>query len=122
MDKGNKGLLTMIGEGAVCEGTLIVPHSIRIEGKFKGHLESSEIITVGSTGEVEADIKAKSAIIGGKVVGNMTILERVELEVNATMIGDLHTKDLVINDGAVFHGNCSMEKAEKGKAEKGKPA
>ncbi len=118
MDKGIKGLLTMIGDGAVFEGTLSVPHSIRIDGKFKGLLETGELLTVGPNGIVEADIKAKSVIIGGWVKGNLTIKDRVELENNSSLIGDLHTRDLVINDGAAFHGNCSMEKIKNVESEK----
>jgi cytoskeletal protein CcmA (bactofilin family) len=49
-------------------------------------------------------------VIGGKVIGNLTVHERVELEVNSSLIGDLNTKDLIINEGAVFHGNCTMDK------------
>lgn len=112
MDKGNKGLYTIIGEGTIFEGTINVPHSIRIDGSFKGKIETTEVITVGNTGIVEADIIAKSAIIGGKVVGNLSVEDRVELEANSSLVGDLKTKDLIINEGAVFHGNCCMEKGK----------
>ena len=110
MEKGNKGLYTIDGEGTVFEGKITVPHSIRIDGSFKGNIETSEVLTVGNTGFVEADIIAKSAIIGGKVTGNLSVEDRVELEANSSLHGDLKTKDLIINEGAVFHGNCSMEK------------
>jgi len=110
MEKGSKGLYTIIGEGTVFEGSINVPHSVRIDGFFKGKIETTEVITIGNTGIVEADIIAKSAIIGGKVTGNLTIEDRVELETYSSLIGDLKTRDLIINEGAVFHGNCSMEK------------
>lgn len=110
MEKSHKGLYTIFGEGTNFEGTVTIPHSVRIDGSFKGKIETSEILTIGHGGIVEADIIAKSAIIGGKVIGNITVEDRVELEANASLIGDLRTKDLVINEGAVFHGNCSMDK------------
>ena len=110
MEKSHKGLYTIFGEGTVFEGSVTVPHSVRIDGSFKGKIETSEIITIGHSGVVEADIIAKSAIIGGKVIGNVTVDDRVELEANSSLIGDLRAKDLVINEGAVFHGNCSMDK------------
>jgi cytoskeletal protein CcmA (bactofilin family) len=110
LDKSNKGLYTIIGEGTTFEGSISVPHSIRIDGMFKGKIDTTEVLTIGSSGVVEADIIAKSAVIGGKVVGNLTVHERVELEVNSSLIGDLNTKDLIINEGAVFHGNCTMDK------------
>jgi cytoskeletal protein CcmA (bactofilin family) len=110
MDKGNKGLYTIIGPGTEFEGKINVPHSVRIDGSFKGKIETSEILTVGTTGNVEADIIAKSAIIAGKVTGNLSVEDRVELAANSSLHGDLKTRDLIINEGAVFHGNCSMEK------------
>jgi cytoskeletal protein CcmA (bactofilin family) len=110
MEKSNeKGLLTIIGAGTNLEGILIVPHSVRIDGCLKGKLETTETLTVGSTGHIEADIIAKSAIIGGTVRGNLSVEDRVELEANASLIGDLKARDLVINEGATFHGNCSMD-------------
>jgi cytoskeletal protein CcmA (bactofilin family) len=107
--KTEKGFYTMIGEGAGFEGTIIVPHGIRIDGAFKGKIEASEMLTIGNAGVVEAEIKAKSIIIGGKVSGNIVAAERVELESRASLIGDLQTRDLVINEGALFHGKCSMK-------------
>jgi cytoskeletal protein CcmA (bactofilin family) len=110
MDKSSaKGLHTIIGEGTMLEGAIVVPHSVRIDGSLKGKLETSETLTVGNTGHIEADIIAKSAIIGGSVKGNLTVEDRVELEANASLVGDLKTRDLVINEGATFHGNCSMD-------------
>jgi len=109
MDKGSgKTLLTMVGEGAVFEGVLNVPHSIRIDGTLKGKLETSETVTIGATGVVEADIAARNAIVGGLVIGNVTISERVELEAHASLTGDLKTKTLVINEGATFKGKSVM--------------
>ena len=105
----NKGLLTMIGEGTSLEGSIVVPHSIRIDGSLKGKIETSETLTVGENGVIEADIIAKSAIIAGKVVGNLSVEDRVELESQASFIGDLKTRDPIINEGATFHGNCSMD-------------
>lgn len=112
MDKSQKGLYTILGEGTVCEGTLTVPHSVRIDGSFKGKIETNEVITIGQNGVVEADIIAKSAIIGGKVIGNVIVDDRVELESKSSLIGDLKARDLIINEGAIFHGNCSMERVK----------
>jgi cytoskeletal protein CcmA (bactofilin family) len=112
--KVEKGFFTMIGEGTVFEGVITVPHSVRIDGTLRGKVETSEVLTIGKNGIVEADIIAKSAIIGGKVSGNVAVEERVELEANATLIGDLKTRDLVISEGAVFHGKCSMKDPQHG--------
>lgn len=109
MGKGQgKGLYTILGEGTSFTGELVVPHNVRVDGEFKGKIETSEVITIGPLGVVKADIKAKSAIIAGTVEGNIIVDDRVELENESSLTGDLRVRDLVINEGAIFHGNCSM--------------
>jgi cytoskeletal protein CcmA (bactofilin family) len=110
MDKNGKGLLNIIGSGSVFEGTINVPHSIRIDGAFKGRIQTVESITVGETGVVEAEIRAQNAFVFGKVLGNMYVDERVELHSSAVAVGDLHAKELVIKEGAIYQGHCSMQK------------
>ena len=86
-----KGFYSMIGEGGRFEGTVAVPHSMRIDGAFKGKIESAEMLTIGNNGLVEADIKAKSVIIGGRVTGTIVAEERIELESHAVHRGDMRT-------------------------------
>jgi cytoskeletal protein CcmA (bactofilin family) len=117
MDKNGKGLLNIIGSGSVFEGTINVPHSIRIDGAFKGRIQTVESITVGETGVVEAEIRAQNAFIFGKVLGNMYVDERVELHTSAVAVGDLHAKELVIKEGAIYQGHCSMQKGRQSAAE-----
>jgi len=105
---GGKGLHTVIGTGTVIEGTLKVYHDIRVDGIIKGKIYIEGDLIVGNSGSIEADIEVVSTKIGGKVVGNLSAKERIELEENASVVGDIKTKDLVINEGALFHGNCSM--------------
>jgi len=112
--KSDKGFYTMLGPESVFEGTIRVPHSIRIDGVFKGKIETTAMLTVGNKGTVDAEIVAKNAIIGGRVNGNISVEERVELESNSSLVGDLKTKDLVINEGAVFHGTCVMKDRQIG--------
>lgn len=106
-------LYSFLGEGTVFEGTIMVPHDIRIDGHFKGKLDTQQELHIGENAVVEAQISARSAFIAGKVVGNITAAERVELDRNAVLKGDLKTRDLVINEGATFQGNCAMSAAEK---------
>ena len=116
MDKGiTKGLYTMIGEGSVFEGTLFVPHDVRIDGTLKGKLTAEGSLMVGANGIIEADVIAKSAVVGGKITGKLTVEDRVEMEANSALLGDLKTRELVINEGAVFQGLCSMAENPKTK-------
>lgn len=99
---------TIVGKGTKVEGTVTVEGSTRIDGLLSGKLTSNDIVTVGPTGEVKADIKAKTIIIGGKVFGNIEASEKIEIQARAEFRGDLIAKSLLIEHGAVFHGNSNM--------------
>jgi cytoskeletal protein CcmA (bactofilin family) len=100
---------TIIGKDTVITGTLDVKGELRVEGTVKGKIISSGCVTVGSTGLVEAEIEAESAIIAGTMRGNVNTSEKIELQTKCEMDGDLRTKSLVIEEGAVFSGACSMK-------------
>lgn len=107
-DLNGKGLNTIIGKGSTFEGTLNVMHSLRIDGIIRGKVKTTETITIGREGMLEGEIDAKSAMISGKVVGNVKVIEKVELESSASLHGDIVSRQLVINEGAFFYGNCEM--------------
>lgn len=109
-------LNSIIGRGAALEGKLEVQSSIRVDGRVKGSLKSSETVIIGKEGEVEGDISAKNVVVGGKVNGKIDASGRVVLEATATFTGDLKTGKLVIDEGAVFDGQCSMKSGQSGGA------
>ncbi len=100
---------TIIGKDTVITGTLEVKGALRVEGTVKGKIISSGWVTVGSTGLVEAEIEAESAIVAGTMRGNVNTTEKIELQAKCEMDGDLRTKSLVIEEGAIFSGACSMK-------------
>ena len=100
---------TIIGKDTVINGTLDVQGSLRIDGTIKGKIICSDCVTVGATGLVEAEIEAATAIIAGRMSGNVHTSEKIELQAKCEMEGDLKTKSLVIEQGAVFCGACNMK-------------
>jgi cytoskeletal protein CcmA (bactofilin family) len=108
-DVKNEGKLgTIIGKGTRIEGTMSVDGATRIDGIVSGKLISNDVITIGPTGEVKAEVKARSIIVGGKVQGNLEAEEKIELQSKAELKGDLIAKSLLIEHGAVFHGTSNM--------------
>jgi len=103
---------TIIGKDTVFNGTLDVKGALRIDGTVKGRILCSDCVTVGATGVVEAEIEADSAIIAGRMVGNVDTVEKIELQAKCEMEGDLKTKSLVIEQGAVFCGACNMKETK----------
>lgn len=107
--KGEGGLNTIIGKDSIIEGTIQVQGGIRIDGVVRGKVSASETLTVGDGGTIEAELSAKVAIIGGKVTGNVFAHDKVELQSKAEVEGDITTKNLIVEEGAVFHGKCNMK-------------
>jgi len=108
-DEQTGEILTWLGKESVFEGKLILKHSLRIDGKLKGTLETTESLTIGRGGELDGEeIKVKNAVIGGTVIGRIIATGKITLEANSIFRGEMKTKKLVIHDGAVFEGRCSM--------------
>ncbi len=109
-NSGSKGTgeLNFLGEGTYIEGKLEAKGSIRIDGRVKGAVKTADTLTVGNNGVVEGKIEARNAVIGGKIEGEIFISEKLILESKSTLIGNLRTKKLVIDEGAVFQGKSDM--------------
>ena len=100
---------TIIGKDTVIDGTFDVKGALRVDGTARGKINCSDCVTVGTTGLVDAEIEAECAIIAGHMTGNVTTTEKIELQANCQMEGDLRTKSLTIEEGAVFCGACNMK-------------
>jgi len=100
---------TILGKDTTFTGTVEVKGGLRIDGVVKGKIISSDEVTIGSTGMVEAEIEANSVVVAGKLLGNIVASERIELQANSDVEGDLRSKSLVIEQGAIFCGGCQMK-------------
>ena len=99
---------TFIASGAIFEGTLTLRGDFTIDTEFRGELETDGIVTVGSQGSVEGDIRAREVVIRGAVVGNVTAPRQLILEAGAKLHGDIETACLEIQKHALFRGTTSM--------------
>lgn len=115
--KNEGSLNTIVGKGSSLTGDLDIQGSIRIDGVVKGEVKCSELLTVGSSGRIIGSVKAKQFILAGTVNGNITATERAELNAKSVVEGDIQTKSLIVESGAVFHGQCSMKDGAPRKTE-----
>lgn len=106
-------LNTIIGKGSSVEGAMRVENSIRVDGRIKGNVTTTDSLVIGKEGEIDGEIVAKNAIIGGKVKGKISASGKVVLETKAIFQGEMKTARLVIDDGAVFDGQCTMQEDGK---------
>ena len=105
--------LNFLGGGTIIEGTIRSENSVRVDGIVKGKLICKNTITIGANGEVEGEVQAKNAIVGGKINGKVKIAEKLVLESKSTLIGELKASKLIIDEGAVFEGTSNMGKKDQ---------
>lgn len=108
-------LNTIVGKATVVTGNMVIQNSLRVDGKVKGKIEVTDTVIVGKEGVVEGEIQAKDVLVGGKIVGNISASSKVLLESNAKVFGDIKASQLVVDEGALFDGQCSMKNNDKPK-------
>src|SRR5712691_1267371 len=94
-----------LGPGLKIKGELIGDEDLKLEGKIEGAISlGGHRLSVGSTAHIHADIVAREVVVAGEVIGNVNAPERIELKKGGSIVGDLTTARLVIEDGAFFKG------------------
>ncbi len=105
-DQSNKNSLANDVE---IKGSIKFANEFTFDGKLEGEITSNDgILTVGESGDVHGEVKAKSVIVMGKVHGNITVNERCELRSRSQLIGDLRAARLIIEEGATFVGKSEV--------------
>ncbi len=103
---------TVIGVEVQVKGNLHNKGSILINGHVEGEIKSDENVTVGEAATVNGPIIAKSILVSGSVTGTVEASEKTEIDPTGTISGDIKTKTLIVRDGAIFNGQCVMEKTK----------
>lgn len=100
--------ISVISAGVTIEGKLNSSGHIRVDGVVKGDVTAGGNITFGEGSEIHGEVKAENITIGGKVTGTVRAKEKLTLEANGSLKGDIFTKILVIEAGAYFEGKSTM--------------
>lgn len=103
-----------VGAGTVLTGETTFVSMLRIDGHLTGQVTSEEgTLIIGATGQVDADLKVAAAMINGIVNGDVIATEKIELGRTAKIVGNIQTPRLIIADGGILEGNCSMVKSKE---------
>jgi cytoskeletal protein CcmA (bactofilin family) len=107
-----------IGKSVLIKGELSGSEDLYLDGEVEGSIELRDhSLTIGPHGRIRANVSAKDVVVHGKVDGNVSGTERVELKRSAVLVGDIATQRIVIEDGAFFKGAIDIKKeATKPKA------
>jgi cytoskeletal protein CcmA (bactofilin family) len=100
-----------IGKSVVIKGELSGSEDLTIEGHVEGKIELREnILTIGPNGKIRAEVFAKSVVVLGEVVGNVTASEKVDIRDNGSVDGDIISPRVAIAEGAHFRGSVDMQR------------
>jgi cytoskeletal protein CcmA (bactofilin family) len=102
---------TIIGDQIVIEGTIRGEEDLLIEGSVKGNIEmKAHHLTVGSKGQVQAEVRAENVTISGKLEGNINATARVEITKTADFTGEIKAKSISVEDGAYLKAVIELER------------
>lgn len=105
-----------IGKGLSFKGEITGTESLYIDGKIEGSISlPGNRVTVGRNGNVTANITAREIVVLGKVRGNVTATDRVDIRAEGSLTGDVAAARISIEDGAFFKGGIDIRKLESGK-------
>ena len=101
-------LTAFLGKATRVTGTLVFEGPSRIDGHVEGEISAQGLLTVGETAVVNARVKGTTIVIHGAVTGDVVAEARLEIRAPGKVIGDVTTRTLVIDEGAILEGRCSM--------------
>ncbi|HWI93398.1 MAG TPA: polymer-forming cytoskeletal protein [Flavisolibacter sp.] len=99
---------TLISSGTILKGDVKSENDLRIDGTIHGNVYSSSKIIVGPSGFVEGNIEGANADITGKVTGNISVKELLQLRGESNVQGNIAAVKLQIDSTAMFNGKCQM--------------
>ena len=82
--------------------------TIRVDGRVEGTLHRADTLIIGAGGTVVGSVEAREVIVGGELVGTLTVSGRVEVQASATVQGDIHAAAVMLQEGGTVHGHVAI--------------
>jgi cytoskeletal protein CcmA (bactofilin family) len=107
-NKTNDKFETVLGSGASFDGHLKCSGGVRVEGEFKGQIETDGNIIVGKSANVASDLHGHDVLISGKVTGNIYAQGQLAILASGQVIGDVEVSSILIEEGGIFNGKSTI--------------
>jgi cytoskeletal protein CcmA (bactofilin family) len=105
-----------VGKSVVIKGEIVSREDLYLDGEVEGTVELPDNrLTIGPNARIKAHMKALAVVILGSVHGNIEARERIEIRKDATLVGDIKTARIILEDGAYFKGSVDIARQEGGK-------
>lgn len=100
--------ITLLAKGVVLKGEIHVEGTVRIDGRLDGEIQTKGHVIIGEDGLVEGTIMAGTVVSSGRIKAKVTANERIQLLKTATLIGEVLTPALIMEEGAKLQGTTDM--------------
>ncbi len=101
-----------LGQSIRVKGEISGDEDLQIDGKVEGPISlGGHRLTVGRSAEVNADVKAREVVVYGKLNGDLHARDRIEIKKDGSVVGDLNTARVMIEDGAYFKGSIEIDRS-----------
>jgi cytoskeletal protein CcmA (bactofilin family) len=105
---GGDDNITLLAKGVVLKGEIHVEGTVRIDGRLDGEIQTKGHVIIGEDGLVQGTITAGTVVSSGRIKAKVTATERVQLLKTATLIGEILTPILIMEEGAKLQGATGM--------------
>ncbi len=103
--------LACLGASLEVKGKITGEEDLQIDGKVEGPISlQGQRLTVGRTARLNSQVTAREVVVYGKVTGNLSARDRVEIKKDGSVIGDITTARISIEDGAYFKGHIEIDR------------
>ena len=108
-EKQQSGLMfNALTAGSKIVGNITADSDYRIDGVVEGDLLSTGKVVIGETGKIKGTVNCTNAEIFGLMEGKIACSQQLSLRSSGKIVGDVKTKTLIVEPGALFNGTCSM--------------
>src|SRR5271170_7443911 len=112
----SSGGTARLGASLHVKGEITGNEDLAIDGSVEGLVQLEDRkLTIGATAKVTADVIAREVVVYGNVKGNLRARDRIEIKKDGSVVGDLTTARIMIEDGAYFKGSIEIDKAGEAK-------
>ncbi len=103
--------MTVISKSVAIKGEVSCGEDLYIDGEVEGTIDPKGYrLTIGPNGRVKANITARAVVVHGRLEGNIQASDRVDLKQSATVVGDIVTQRISIDEGVSFRGSVNVHR------------
>ena len=108
-----ESVISIIGPGMRVVGDCLTEGTVRIEGVVEGSVNAGKAVVIGKQGKVIGNVRTQDAVISGHVNGTLIAESRLELQATCQIDGEVHTRRMQLEEGAVLNGTVQMGDKKK---------